>query len=104
MDTCKTCGNFFTVSDTDRNLYEKVKVPAPSRCPKCRLEQRLVWRNEKSLYRRNCYLCKKAIISIYSLNKPFTVYCRECFHGDGWDALSYGVDFDSGRPFLEQFR
>lgn len=98
------CKAAFRVTDTDLNLYEKVVVPVPAMCPTCRLQQRLVWRNEKSLYRRNCYLCKKAIISIYSPNKPFTVYCRECFHGDGWDALSYGMDFDTGRPFLEQFR
>ncbi|MFA6301460.1 MAG: hypothetical protein WC609_03910 [Candidatus Paceibacterota bacterium] len=62
------------------------------------------WRNERSLYKRTCDLCQKNIITIYSEDKPYKVYCNECFHGDGWNATDYGLDLDFSKPFLQQFR
>jgi hypothetical protein len=99
---CKTCEKEFVIRDEDLVFYEQMKVPAPEFCPDCRLQQRTSWRNEKSLYRRNCDLCQKQIISIYSTDKPHKVYCRECYHGDKWDPLSFGLDLDFTKPFLEQ--
>ena len=60
-------------------------------------------RNERTLYRRNCDLCGKSTVTIYSANKPYKVYCHECWWGDDWDFASYGRDFDFSRPFFEQF-
>lgn len=104
MNTCTTCSRQFEVGNEEKSFYEKMAVLLPSKCSSCRLLNRLVWRNEKSLYRRACDMCKKNIITIYAPESPYTVYCRECFHGDGWDPLSFGADFDPSRPFLEQFR
>jgi hypothetical protein len=102
--TCKTCAKEFEVRKEDLAFYEQMKVPVPGFCPDCRLLQRLVWRNEKTLYRRECDMCKKAMISIYAPDSPYTIYCRECFHSDNWDPLSYGSAIDFSRPFLEQFQ
>jgi len=41
---------------------------------------------------------------MYSPNKPYPVWCYECWFADNWDATDYGADYDSGRPFLEQLR
>ncbi len=101
---CKTCTKQFAITMEDEAFYEQMHVSIPGSCPECRLLQRLVWRNEKTLYRRECDMCHKNIISIYAPDSPYTVYCRECFHGDGWDSMSFGQEFDSSRPFLEQFR
>ena len=72
-------------------------------CPECRQHRRYAWRNERNLYRRNCDLCQKSTVTIYSPTKPHKVYCNECWWGDGWDPASYGRDFDFSRPFFEQF-
>lgn len=101
---CQNCKQDFAIATEDFSFYEKMKVPPPTFCPECRLKQRLIWRNEKALYRRECDLCKKQIISIYSPDKLYTVYCRECFHSDEWDPLSFGISIDLTHPFLEQFR
>ncbi len=101
---CTTCSKDFTLTPEDEAFYETMKVSFPDKCPNCRLLQRLVWRNEKTLYRRECGMCKKNIISIYAPDSPYIVYCRECFHSDGWDSMSYGMEFDSTRPFFDQFR
>ncbi len=104
VQACQNCKNDFTIEPEDFDFYEKINVPAPTFCPECRLKGRLIWRNEKTLYYRKCDLCDKKIISIYSSDKPFLVYCKECFHGDNWDPLSFGLEIDDSRPFLEQFR
>jgi hypothetical protein len=43
------------------------------------------------------------MVTIYSPNKPYKVYCHDCWWGDNWDFTSYGRDFDFSRPFFEQF-
>ncbi len=98
------CTREFEIRDEDAAFYEQMKVDVPGFCPDCRLLMRLVWRNEKTLYRRECDLCKKNIISIYAPDSHYTIYCRECFHSDEWDSLLFGMGIDFSRPFLEQFR
>ncbi len=100
---CQNCKKDFTIESEDFNFYEKIRVPPPTWCPECRQLRRYAWRNERTLYRRNCDLCGKSTVTIYSSNKPHKVYCNECWWGDGWDPSSFGRDFDFKRPFFEQF-
>ncbi len=48
-------------------------------------------------------MCAKSTVTIYSANKPYSVYCNECWWSDKWDPAEYGRDFDFSRPFFEQF-
>ena len=100
---CQNCKKDFLIDTEDFNFYEKIKVPAPTWCPDCRQQRRYAWRNERTLYRRNCDLCGKSKVSVISPNKPYKVYCNECWWGDGWNPEEYGQDFDFNRPFFEQF-
>ena len=63
----------------------------------------MTFRNEKTLYSRPCDLCKKNMISMYSLKVAFPVYCTDCFWSDKWDSAEYGMDLDLERPFFEQW-
>jgi hypothetical protein len=101
---CQNCKENFTIEPDDFAFYEKVKVPAPTFCPNCRLQRRMTFRNERTLYKDTCDLCKRSILSMYSPDKPFTVYCRECWYGDGWDPMQYGRAYDFTKPFFTQFR
>ncbi len=100
---CKTCQTSFQIRKEDLIFYEQVKVPPPLFCPDCRMQRRIAFRNERTLYKRACDLCKKEGISIYPAGTLFPVYCSKCWWGDGWDPTVYGVDYDRSRPFLEQF-
>jgi len=68
---CKHCGASFDITDKDLEFYKKVSpsfpspdslesglkkylIPTPTLCPECRQKRRLVWRNERNLYKRNC--------------------------------------------------
>ena len=102
---CQNCKDSFTIDPEDFDFYEKIKVPPPTWCPNCRLQRRLMWRNERTLYRRKCDAPghSEDIISIYPQEVPFKVYDHEFWYGDGWDALKYGRDYDFSRPFFSQF-
>lgn len=101
--TCDKCTNGFEITSDDQSFYEKMGVVAPSLCPKCRAQLRLSFRNERVFYKRACDKCKKDVVSMYSPNKPYTVWCYDCWFADDWDATEYAQDYDSNRPFLEQF-
>jgi len=81
-----------------------MKVPPPTFCPKCRLQRRYAWRNERALFRAVCGLCSKSMLSAYSPDANYEVYCHDCWWSDGWDAESFGKDIDFSRPFFLQMK
>ena len=101
---CQNCKCDFVIEQADFNFYEKMKVPAPTFCSKCRLQRRLIFRNEHTLYKSVCGLCKKNTISIYSPDYKYPVYCSKCWYSDKWDPMQYGFDFDFSISFFEQFK
>ena len=101
---CQSCGSEFLIEPIDFAFYVKIGVPPPTFCPRCRLQRRITARNERTLYRDTCDLCKKQMVSMYSSEKPFTVYCRECWYSDRWDPIEYGRPYDFGKPFFSQWR
>lgn len=111
--TCKFCHGEFPITDKDMSFYEKVSpvfggkkylIPPPTLCPDCRQQRRLSFRNERKLYKRKCDATGKEIVSIYSPDKPYTVYHQEYWWSDAWDPMSYGKEFDFGRGVFEQMR
>lgn len=100
---CQNCKNPFTIEPEDFVFYEKMQVPPPTFCPKCRLQRRLAFFNIFHLYQRLCDLCKKDIISTYPPDARYRVYCTSCWWSDQWDPMTYGRDYDFSRPFFEQF-
>lgn len=100
---CRISGKAFQIRGEDFEYYKKINVPAPTLCPEERSRRRFVFRNERTLYSRQCDLCKKKIISIYSPDKKLTVYCQLCWWGDRWSAQDFGRDFDFSKPFFPQF-
>jgi len=80
---------------------KKELIPPPSLCPECRQQRRLAFRNLRHLYRNTCGLTNVPMIANVSPDKPFPVYSREAWLGDGWDAGTYARDIPDG-PFLPE--
>ena len=99
--TCQNCKNPFIIETDDFVFYEKMRVPPPTFCPECRMIRRLMWRNNRSLYKRECALCKKSVISMYP-DDGAPVMCTECHQGDAWDQYAYAQDIDWTKNFLTQ--
>lgn len=103
QSVCKTCRKDFEIRKEDQVFYEQMSAPLPHYCPDCRMARRLSFRNERTLYKRACDLCKKESISLYPKGTTFPTYCHDCWWSDKWDPKDYAMDYDQSRPFLEQF-
>ena len=110
--TCKQCAAAFEITQDDLGFYEKVSpvfngkkelIPPPTLCPECCSQQRFTWRNERSLYHRSCALCEKPVISIYHEDSTPPVYCLDCWWGDRWNAITYGISPTPTISFMQQF-
>ncbi len=99
---CQNCRKDFEIDSEDFLFYEKIKVPPPTFCPKCRLQRRLSFVNLFHLYKRSCDLCHKQTFSLFRQDAPYVVYCPRCWWSDDWDSLEYGKAYDFSRPFFEQ--
>lgn len=80
---CKACGKEFLIIQQEQTFYKRKGLPHPENCPECRRKRRLSLRNERKLYKRTCDKCKKEIISTYSAESKYIVYCQECY----WEYL-----------------
>jgi hypothetical protein len=101
---CQNCKRDFTIEPEDFLFYEKIKVPAPTFCPECRLIRRLGNREERSFFKDQCDLCGKEVVSLFSPESNLTVYCSPCWWSDKWDGTEYGRDYDFSKSFFQQFR
>ncbi|MBU1911074.1 hypothetical protein KKG16_01525 [Patescibacteria group bacterium] len=109
---CTQCGSPFEITQDDLDFYNKISpefggkkyiVPPPTHCPDCRQQRRYAIRNERNLHKRKCDMCSKDILSMYSSDKPFPVYCPDCWWSDKWHGTSRARELDFNRPFFEQF-
>jgi len=44
------------------------------------------------------------VVSIFSPDKPFIIYCQKYWWSDAWEKGAYTPDYDFSRPFFTQFR
>ncbi len=101
---CQLCKSEFVIESEDFDFYKKIDVPPPTWCPECRNLRRMMWREERTLYKNVCGLCGKQIITIHAPETSFTVYCMECWFSDKWDPMDYGREYDFSKPFFVQYR
>ena len=84
---CQNCHKEFIIDDQDKAFYNRIQVPEPTFCPVCREQRRIAFRNERALYKRECDLCKKSVISRISPDKKYLMYCKDCWWSDKWDSI-----------------
>ena len=103
---CQNCKMSFTIDASDFDFYSKIKVPPPTFCFFCRVVRRMAFRNERTLYKRNCNAPghTEQLISIFSGDKKQRVYDHKEWWSDAWDPLIYGQDPDFKTPFFTQLQ
>jgi len=111
--TCRVSGQAFAIYQSDLDFYDKISptfdgkkfaIPTPTLCPEERQRRRLLFRNERKLYRRMCDATNKPIISMYSPDKNYKVYDQLVWRGDHRNGLTYGRSPDRSLPFFVQFK
>ncbi|MEK7547209.1 MAG: hypothetical protein AAB536_03475 [Patescibacteria group bacterium] len=101
---CQNCKNNFVIEPEDFDFYKKIDVPPPTFCHECRFQRRLMFRNERVFYKRNCDLCGQSVVTIFAPDKPYKVFCQPCWWSDKWNAGEYATDYDPKKNFFEQYR
>ncbi len=101
---CQNCHQDFTIEPEDFDFYGKIGVPAPTWCPDCRFMRHLIWRNEKTFYKRKDELTGKEIFSMFHPDAPLKTYDHAYWWSDAWDASDYGRPYDFSKPFFEQLK
>jgi hypothetical protein len=99
---CQKCNQNFELDQDDFSFYEKMKVPVPEICPTCRQQQRMLFRNFKTLYKCPSDKSGKMIISMYNPDVPFPVWSIAEWWADDWDVMEYSLDLDLSIPFIKQ--
>ena len=99
---CQNCKQNFVIEPEDFEFYAKIKVPAPTFCPECRLQRRLYFYNVNSIYKRKCDFTGEDLISIFHQDSPVKVYKNKIWWSDQWDALNFGNEVDFSKSFFEQ--
>jgi hypothetical protein len=100
---CQNCKNDFIVEPDDFSFYEKMKVPAPTFCPECRLIRRLIWMKGVEFFKRKCDFCGEMKLSMYHPDAPYVVYCDRCWWSDKWDPKDFAISYDPNRNFFDQW-
>ena len=103
---CQNCKKDFVLTGQDFGLLEKMHLPMPNFCAHCAMIDRMLWRNERVLYKHpnNAPGMSGDIVSIYAPESGLVIYDSKSWWGDAWDPLDYGQEYDFSRPFFEQFR
>ena len=112
LRACAETGLSFKINEQDLALLAKISpkvdgrslvISPPTLCPGARERRRLSWRNERTLYRRQCPVTGDSFISIYAPASPYNAVGLAQWYSDSWDATTFGREFDFDRPFFEQF-
>jgi hypothetical protein len=100
---CQNCKKDFIIEPDDFSFYEKIKVPAPTWCPECRMIRRMSFQNTWNISWINCEKCGERVISRHlSGLAKIKVYCQKCWWADDWDGTEHSMDYDSSRTFFSQ--
>jgi len=102
IKNCQNCKQEFVIEPDDFAFYEKMKVPAPTWCPECRFRRRIIWRNERKLFRGKSALSGRSLLTLFPPEAGYVIYHNDEWRG-GYDPLDYGQEVDFTRPFLAQF-
>ncbi|MBI5414979.1 hypothetical protein HZA38_05720 [Candidatus Peregrinibacteria bacterium] len=76
---CESCKRNYRIIEPELKFYRDMNIPIPHKCPDCRHNDRMMLRNPRKLWERNCMKCTKKIASTYAPERPEKVYCEECY-------------------------
>lgn len=97
---CEVSGAEFPITQKDLKFYaaisptfgwEKYQIPTPRLCPEERQIRRLLFRNERKLYRRKCDATGESMISMYTEDSVYKIYNTKTRWSDSWNPLDYSL-------------
>lgn len=98
---CLSCQSTIEITPALSLFLKDLNMGEPRYCALCSWKRKMQWENEYKVYKRSCSATGKPLISIFGPDVPFPVFEREYWLSDAWEAPF--LDYDTGRPFLDQY-
>lgn len=76
---CRECKQGFNIVPVEVERLQKLYLPYPDKCWKCRHKRRFERSPKPFLYDRNCDKCNMEIKTSYAGDRPEIVYCEKCY-------------------------
>lgn len=76
---CEETQRPFKLQKQELEFYRSQYLPVPRIHPDIRHERRMSLRNPYTLFSRTCDKCQKPMKTTFSLDRPETVYCEDCY-------------------------
>ncbi len=98
--TCRVSWVQFAIFQSDLDFYKKIsptfdgkkfEIPTPTLCQEERQRRRLLFRNERKLYKRKCDATGEMIISNYSSDKTYSVFKESYRWSELWTQKEYTI-------------
>lgn len=102
IKVCQNCHQEFTIEPEDFDFYKKIEVPPPTWCPECRMQRRMMWRNERTLHKRKSTFSGGEIISQFPEGTRFPVFDTKEYFARSWKIPE--MEYDPKRSFFDQFQ
>ncbi|MBI4836448.1 MAG: hypothetical protein HY817_04275 [Candidatus Abawacabacteria bacterium] len=77
--TCITCQKQYRIIQQELKFYRQQNLAIPQQCFDCRHRERLSWKNNWTLWDRNCAQCNTQIQTTYSPERKEILYCEKCY-------------------------
>ncbi len=102
--TCKHCKADFSIQPGEFSLYEKTGAELPEICADCRLKQHFAFWLFGRFRKGKSDLSGENLITVLPEENRYPIYKLKEWHGDAWDAIQYGQEYNSSRSFFEQLK
>ncbi|MFH1536658.1 MAG: hypothetical protein ABID45_01575 [Patescibacteria group bacterium] len=101
---CKECKKKYEIGQVGKSILVTLKITLPKLCDECSMRHLFSFRNERTFYSRKCDKCQKDIMAMYPAKTDYTVYCRDCWWGDKWDATKYARNYSGPEKFFDELK
>ena len=99
---CKNCTFSFEISPDEFGIYERLEMPLPKICAKCRWQIHLGFWVFGKFRKGKSDLSGESIITTLPEQTRFPVYSAKKWLSDTWEAPT--IEYDPNRPFFDQLR
>ena len=85
-------------------MYEKVGIELPTICFFCRVKNHLSFWLFGKFRKGKSDLSGESLITVLPEKNRYPIYTLTEWHSDAWEAMDFGQDYDSAKPFFTQFQ
>ncbi|MFA6076633.1 MAG: hypothetical protein WC735_00990 [Candidatus Paceibacterota bacterium] len=101
---CEHCKQNFSIGEGEFSLYQKVGIELPTLCFFCRIKLHFSFWYFGKFRKSKSDLSGESLITVLPEKNKYPIYTLNEWHGDKWNPMDYGMDYNPDTSFLEQIQ